>query len=148
MGHRWRVPRSISQSGSTATRPVVFDVTSLPATHFRVSVPVDEVAPKRKTSGPTNRAVVQTRHRQALKEAMEAGKALLIDLDDGDKSLTILSRIFKAAESFGVDQVKVRRRGNRMAVYQKSRSKSAHRGIGKRNSRTGYAIWVRSTAEF
>ncbi len=84
--------------------------------HFSTA-PVDEVAPQRKTKGPSPRSVLQQEYREALRSALDAGEALVIELEPDDKALTIRNRVKKASEALGREDLTIRRKGNRILAY-------------------------------
>jgi hypothetical protein len=49
---------------------------------------------------------------------MDHGEALVVELDDDDKPLTIRNRIKRAAQTLGIDDLFVRRRGNKVIAYR------------------------------
>jgi hypothetical protein len=84
--------------------------------HFSTA-PVNEVAPQRKTKGPSPRSVLQQEYREALQNALDAGEALVIELESDDKPLTIRNRVSKAAAALGHEDLTIRRKGNRILAY-------------------------------
>jgi len=86
--------------------------------HFSTA-PVDEVAPQRKTRGPSPRSVLQQEYREALQSALDAGQALVVDLEPDDKPLTIRNRVSKAAAVLGHGNLTIRRKGNRVLAYHR-----------------------------
>jgi hypothetical protein len=83
------------------------------------TAPVDEVAPKRKQRQPSKRAQTQQEYQRQLHSAiMDHGEALVVELDDDDKPLTIRNRIKRAAQTLGIDDLFVRRRGNKVIAYR------------------------------
>ncbi len=86
--------------------------------HFSTA-PVDEVVPQRQTKGPSPRSVLQQEYREALQSALDAGQALVIDLEPDDKPLTIRNRVSKAAAALGHEDLTIRRKGNRILAYHR-----------------------------
>jgi len=84
--------------------------------HFSTA-PVDEVVPQRQTKGPSPRSVLQQEYREALQNALDAGEALVIELELDDKGLTIRNRVKKASEALGHGDLTIRRKGNRVLAY-------------------------------
>ena len=83
------------------------------------TAPVEEVAPKRKTRGPSRRAQLQQEYREAMRDAIvDKQQAFVVELDPDDKPLMIRNRIKRAIEQLGLENVSVRRRGNRVVAYQ------------------------------
>jgi hypothetical protein len=90
--------------------------------HF-TTAPIADVVPKKKAArGPSQRAQTQQRYRDALQDALGANKALVLELEPDDKALTIRNRIRRAVTTLGVDDVAVRRRGDRIVAYRDSAS--------------------------
>jgi len=81
------------------------------------TAPVHEVAPQRISTPPSQRSVLQQEYREALQSALDAGQALVIDLEPDDKPLTIRNRVSKAAAALGHEDLTIRRRGNRILAY-------------------------------
>jgi hypothetical protein len=83
------------------------------------TAPVEEVAPKRKQRNPSQRAQTRRQYQDALRSALiDNREALVVELESEDKPLTIRNRIKRAAEALGLDDVAIRRRGNRIVAYQ------------------------------
>jgi hypothetical protein len=83
------------------------------------SAPVEEVAPKRKQRQPSQRAQIQQEYQNALRDALNSGgQALVVELEDGDKPLTVRNRIKRAADTLGVENVSIRRRKNRIVAFR------------------------------
>jgi len=82
------------------------------------TAPLEDVAPKRKERQPSKRAHVQAQYQQALGDAIDHREALVVELEDCDKPLTIRNRLTRAAAVLGLDRVVIRRRGNRIVAYQ------------------------------
>lgn len=82
------------------------------------TAPVAEVAPKSKQRQPSMRSQVQQQYQDALRGAVqERHEALVVELDPDDKPLTIRNRIKRAADLLGLEDVVIRRRGDRIVAY-------------------------------
>lgn len=82
------------------------------------SAPVEEVAPKRRQRRPSLRAQVDQQYREALGDAVrERREALVVELEPEDKALTVRNRIKRAARAIGLEDIAIRRRGNRIVAY-------------------------------
>ncbi|HEX8919230.1 MAG TPA: hypothetical protein VF898_12060 [Chloroflexota bacterium] len=85
---------------------------------FRTA-PVEEVIPQRKQRQPSQRSQMRQQYQEALRDALiDKHEALVVDLEPTDKVLTIRNRIKRAAELLGIDDVAIRRRGDRIIAYQ------------------------------
>jgi hypothetical protein len=83
------------------------------------TAPVEDVAPKRKQRQPSQRAQIQKQYQEALRDAMLLKQeALVVELEAEDKPLTIRNRIKRAAEVLGLENVNIRRKRDRIVVYQ------------------------------
>jgi hypothetical protein len=83
------------------------------------TAPVEDVAPKRKQRQPSQRAQIQKQYQEALRDAMlYKQEALVVELEADDKPLTIRNRIKRAAEVLGLENVNIRRKRDRIVVYQ------------------------------
>jgi predicted DNA-binding protein (UPF0278 family) len=83
------------------------------------TAPVDEVAPKRKQRQPSQRAQIQRQYQDALRQGLiDRQEAVVVELEPDDKALTIRNRIKRAADRLGLDDVAIRRRGNRIIAYR------------------------------
>jgi hypothetical protein len=83
------------------------------------TAPVDEVAPKRKQRQPSQRAQIQRQYQDALRQGLiERREAVVVELEPDDKALTIRNRIKRAADRLGLEDVAIRRRGNRIIAYR------------------------------
>ncbi|MGI8827180.1 MAG: hypothetical protein ACR2JC_16370 [Chloroflexota bacterium] len=83
------------------------------------TAPVEEVAPKSKQRQPSMRAQIQEQYQDALRNAVtERHEALVVELEPEDKPLTIRNRIKRASEMLGLEDIVIRRRGNRMVAYR------------------------------
>jgi len=83
------------------------------------TAPVEDVAPKRKQRQPSQRAQIQKQYQEALRDAMlHRQEALVVELEADDKPLTIRNRIKRAAEVLGLENVNIRRKRDRIVVYQ------------------------------
>ncbi len=83
------------------------------------TAPVEEVAPKRKQRQPSQRAQIQKQYQDALRDAMvQKQEALVVELEPEDKPLTIRNRIKRAADVLGLENVTIRRKRDRIVVYQ------------------------------
>lgn len=83
------------------------------------TAPVDEVAPKRKQRQPSQRAQIQRQYQDALRQGLiDRREAVVVELEPDDKALTIRNRIKRAADRLGLDDVAIRRRGNRIIAYR------------------------------
>jgi len=83
------------------------------------TAPVHEVAPQRISKPPSQRSLLQQEYREALQNALDAGQALVIDLEPNDKPLTIRNRVSKAAVALGHEDLTIRRKGNRILAYHR-----------------------------
>jgi hypothetical protein len=81
------------------------------------TAPITDVAPKRLQRQPSQRSVIHEQYTSALRDALQNGEALVIELEPNDKALTIRNRLNRAATSLGREDVTVRRRGNRVVAY-------------------------------
>jgi hypothetical protein len=82
------------------------------------SAPVEEVAPKRKQRVPSERAQIQRMYQEELRMALlDRQQALVVELDPSDKALTIRNRIKRAAIVLGLENITIRRRGQRIVAY-------------------------------
>lgn len=81
------------------------------------TAPIEEVAPKRTQRQQSQRAQTQQRYQEALREAIEHGRALVVELEPDDKPLTIRNRMKRAAQSLGLEDVVIRRKKDRIAAY-------------------------------
>jgi hypothetical protein len=76
-----------------------------------------DVVPKQKIKGPSQRTIMQEQHASTLRDALDAGQALVIGLERDDKVLTVKNRINCAIKALGREDLTVRQRGNRVVVY-------------------------------
>ena len=89
------------------------------------TAPVEDVAPKRKQRQPSQRAQIQKQYQEALRDAMlHKQEALVVELEADDKPLTIRNRIKRAAEVLGLENVNIRRKRDRIVVYQMQSERS------------------------
>ncbi len=79
-----------------------------------------EETARRRSRKVSNRALIVTQYRQALKEAFEVGKALIIDLDKGERAPTVANRVAEGVLQLGVDDVVIHRRGRRIVAYREA----------------------------
>lgn len=85
------------------------------------TAPIEDVVPQSKQREPSQRAVIQEQYQQALREALvEHHHALVVEFEADEKPLTIRNRIRRAADLLQLEDVVIRRRGNRMVAYQGS----------------------------
>jgi hypothetical protein len=90
------------------------------------TAPVEDVAPKRKQRHPSRRAQTQQQYQNALRGAVIDGhQALVVELEAADKPLTVRNRIKRAAEALGLENVSIRRRGDRIVAYQMENDQEA-----------------------
>ncbi|MBV9280643.1 MAG: hypothetical protein JOZ41_11215 [Chloroflexi bacterium] len=83
------------------------------------TAPVEEVAPKRRQRQPSQRAQTQQQYQEALRSALlDKSEALVVELDPGDKPLTIRNRIKRAADLLGLEHIVIRRKKDRIVAYQ------------------------------
>jgi hypothetical protein len=83
------------------------------------TAPVADVAPKRKQRNPSARAQIQQQYQEALRSALEGNdQALVVELEPDDKALTIRNRIKRAANQLGLEDITVRRRGQKIVAYR------------------------------
>lgn len=83
------------------------------------TAPVEKVVPKSKQRQPSQRAQIQEQYQEALRGAInERQEALVVELEPDDKPLTIRNRIKRAADVLGLENVVIRRRGDRMVAYR------------------------------
>src|SRR5438309_2347258 len=80
--------------------------------------PVAEVAPKPRRRGPSRRSLTREQYRQALEQALADGEALVVEMEPDEKPLTVRQRVVRAAKALGAEDVRIRRRGNRIIAYQ------------------------------
>jgi hypothetical protein len=81
-------------------------------------VPVDEARPVTKAKVPSQRDQIRREYEEALQDAVIGhGEALAILIGPDDKPLTIKNRIDRAAQSLGLDHIKVRRKGDYVYAY-------------------------------
>lgn len=88
------------------------------------TAPLQEVVPPPITKGPSQRALLQEEYREALKNALDVGEALVLDLEPDDKPLTIRNRLTKAAHALGREDLTIRRKRNRILAYHHVAEKS------------------------
>jgi hypothetical protein len=82
------------------------------------TAPVAEVAPRRKPKQPSQRSQTQLQYREALQHALNVNQALVVEFDPSDKALTIRNRVRRAGMSLGLEDLTIRRRGDRIVAYQ------------------------------
>lgn len=83
------------------------------------SAPVNQVVPQRKQRQPSQRVQTQQQYQEALRAALDSpGMALVTQLEGDDKPLTIRSRIKRAAEAIGADDIVIRRRKDKIYAYR------------------------------
>jgi hypothetical protein len=82
------------------------------------TAPIQDVVPKRQQRQPSQRAQVQAQYQQALQEAIDNQLALVVELEDDDKPLTIRNRLKRAADTLGIEHLMIRRRKNRIIAFQ------------------------------
>ena len=80
--------------------------------------PVQEVVPKKYQERPSQRAQLRAQYQQALQDAVNQQQALVVELEEGDKDMTIRARLRKAAEALGLEDIVIRRRGNQVIAYR------------------------------
>ena len=78
---------------------------------------IEEVMPKRKQRQPSQRAQIQREYREALQNAINDQRALVVELDSSDKPLTVRNRIKRAAQTLGREDVSIRRRRDKIVAY-------------------------------
>jgi len=83
-----------------------------------MSVPVEEVTPKRRMKEPSARARTQQEYQEALQDALNGGQALVVELEEDEKPLTIRNRLKSAGDRLGIEHLVLRRRGDRIVAYQ------------------------------
>lgn len=83
---------------------------------FRTVDPV-EIMPKTQKGPKTDRAIQNALLREQLEAAFSQGLALVVELEDSDKPLTVRNRLVRAAQASGF-QVYIRRSGNVINVRQ------------------------------
>ena len=80
---------------------------------------LQDVAPRRKSRQPSQRTQTRQQYQDALRQAVvDQHRALIVELEETDKALTIRNRIKKAAEALGLENLTIRRRGDRIVAYQ------------------------------
>lgn len=89
------------------------------------TAPIEEVAPKRKQRQPSQRAQIQQEYREALQQALQEKRALVVEMDGSDKPLTVRNRIKRAAQTLGAEDLVVRRRRNRIVAYRPEEAPTA-----------------------
>lgn len=83
------------------------------------TAPVQDVAPKRTQKQPSQRAQVQQQYQDALRSAVvDSHQALVVELEPSDKPLTVRNRIKRAVQALDLQDVVIRRKGNRIVAYQ------------------------------
>ena len=83
------------------------------------TAPVHDVLPKRRQRHSSLRQQTQDQYRQLLQTAVvDHHQALVVELEPGDKPLTIRNQINRAATTLGITNLVVRRRGDRVIAYQ------------------------------
>jgi hypothetical protein len=82
------------------------------------TVPVQDVAPRRRPRQSSRRAEVRAQYREALEDAIDQHLALVVELENSDKPLTIRNRLARAAAALGYEDVVIRRRGTRIVAYR------------------------------
>ena len=89
------------------------------------TAPVEQVAPKRTSRQPSQRAQVRKQYQDALRDALQyKHEALVVELDPDDKPLTIRNRIRRAADTLGLENVVIRRRKDKIVAYQRQEGES------------------------
>jgi hypothetical protein len=76
-----------------------------------------DVVPKQQTKGPSQRTIIHEHYVSALRDALDAGQALVIELEPDDKEFTIKNRINRAVKTLGREDLTVRRRGDQLVAY-------------------------------
>lgn len=66
---------------------------------------------------PSNRAHVREQYEDALRQAVTNGQALIVELEPGEKHMTVRNRLKRAGEMLRLEQMVMRRRGDRIVVY-------------------------------
>jgi hypothetical protein len=83
------------------------------------TAPVKDVAPQRRQRQPSQRAQTQQQYQEAVRSALiDRNEALIVEFDPEDKPLTIRNRVKRAIESLDLQDVTIRRRGNRIVAYR------------------------------
>jgi hypothetical protein len=82
------------------------------------SAPVESVLPASKTKSLGERAVIAKQYREAMKTQFDAGMALVVDLEEGDKPLTVKNRLSAAIVALGYSgKAEVRKTRNKPQFY-------------------------------
>ena len=85
------------------------------------TTPLEEVLPQRRYQGPSRRTIMRQEYEAAVRDAlMDHKEALVVLLEEEDNPLTIRNRIKRAATSLGLQNVVIRRRGDRIVAYQET----------------------------
>lgn len=83
------------------------------------SAPLHNALPKPRQRQASLRKQTQDHYRQLLQSAVvDHHQALVVELDPDDKPLTIRNRIVRAADTLGITNLVIRRRGQRVIAYQ------------------------------
>lgn len=83
------------------------------------TAPVETVAPQRKVRGPSQRAIIHREYMDSLQPLVDdKDTGLIVELDDGEKALTVRNRIYRAARGLGIESIRVRRRGGVFRVWR------------------------------
>lgn len=83
------------------------------------TAPVEQVVPQRGRRQPSQRAQTQQQYREAVRNALiDRREALVVELESDDKPLTIRNRIKRAVDTLELENVTIRRRGDRIIAYQ------------------------------
>lgn len=83
------------------------------------TAPLQDVLPKRKLRQSSLRSQTQQQYRDLLQTAVvDRHQALVVELDPEDKPLTIRNRLLRAADTLGITNLVIRRRGQRVIAYQ------------------------------
>lgn len=88
------------------------------------SAPVEEILPPRKPQGPSKRTRMRQEYEAAARDALiDRREALVVLLEAEDNPLTIRNRIKRAAVALGIEDVVIRRRGDRIIAYREGAEK-------------------------
>jgi hypothetical protein len=81
------------------------------------TAPASVVVRPPKIKQPSQRRQIAEKYTAALRDALDQGQALVMELEPDDMVLTIRNRLHRAARSLGHDDLTIRRRGQRVLVY-------------------------------
>lgn len=84
-----------------------------------VMAPIRDVVPAYHRRNRSRRAEVRAQYEQALQDALDQQQALVVELEEGEKPLTIRARLRNAAEALSFEDIVIRRRGDQIVAYRR-----------------------------